>query len=145
MATGVGKGAGTVNIQQEGGGAKSGRGKGRFRGRGRGKGPHVGPLSGIGLWNGIGMSNSKVFIPSGSEMIPPTANNHHPPPTKMWTTTPAVGVSSSAATATVATNTAPVKAADNVATNLQNGGNKATRVRSNRSRTTSGTAKIGSW
>lgn len=78
-------------------------------------------------------------------MIPPTANNHHPPPTKMWTTTPAVDASSSAATATVATNTAPVKAADNAATNLQTGGNKATRVRSNRSRTTSGTAKIGSW
>lgn len=66
MATGVWKGAGTVNIQQEGGDAKSGRGRGRFRGRGRGKGPHVGPLSGIGLWNGIGMSNSKVFIPNGS-------------------------------------------------------------------------------
>ncbi|KAK4397806.1 hypothetical protein Sango_1256100 [Sesamum angolense] len=42
----------------------AGRGRGRDRGRGRG------PLSGIGKWNGIGMSTMQHFIPATEGMMP---------------------------------------------------------------------------
>ena len=38
------------------------RGKGTKMGRGYGKGVSYGPLSGIGNWNGVGMSTGTTFI-----------------------------------------------------------------------------------
>ncbi|KAL3532679.1 hypothetical protein ACH5RR_006200 [Cinchona calisaya] len=59
--------------------------RGRDRGRAWGRGAKFGPYCGIGNWNGLGMSNTKSFIPH-SQVIPPNNVQEHPSPTKMWTT-----------------------------------------------------------
>ena len=45
------------------------RGRGRGRGKGRGSDHNNGPLCGIGLWNGQGISTSKTYIPFESSMV----------------------------------------------------------------------------
>lgn len=69
----------TANIATGGKGRGRGRGRGRRRSRGLGRGRGNGPLCGIGIWNGIGISNMHSFVPLNE----PGSSSNAPPPMKM--------------------------------------------------------------
>lgn len=82
ISSGLGKGADNSMISEKDSGtiasgqkystcrvASRGNGKGRERVRNNAWANKNGPLSGIGMWNGLGFSNSRTFIPNGSEIV----------------------------------------------------------------------------
>ncbi|XP_071911639.1 uncharacterized protein [Coffea arabica] len=107
------------------------RDRGTGRGKGRGSDHNNGPLCGIGLWNGQGVSTSKTYIPFDSK-IPSTSKTGQSPPIQLWTITLTFGANL-ISTTTVAT------------TNLPSTSSKVkTTATTKRPRTNSGDAKTGS-